>query len=143
MANDSPFWTEAAIDELKTLNSQGYTGKDIGTKLGCSRNAVSGKLRRLHIAKSHPARYSGHKPSKLRLRPPKGRLMADPTPIPKPKPEPTAEEPDRTTWVMFVDLKPQQCRFPVDGTGYQMWCCGAQRLLDGPYCDYHHLKAHT
>lgn len=38
------FWTEEKVKELHELNEKGYTPRQIGVKLGATRNAVLGRL---------------------------------------------------------------------------------------------------
>lgn len=43
------FWTELNISRLKILWAEGYTATVIAGELGCSRNAVIGKIHRLKL----------------------------------------------------------------------------------------------
>lgn len=42
-------WTEEQVAEAKRLAGDGWSGSQIGRKLGCSRSAVIGKLNRLNV----------------------------------------------------------------------------------------------
>lgn len=44
---NNTFWTEQRIATLQTLWADGFSARRIGRELGCTRNAVIGKLHRL------------------------------------------------------------------------------------------------
>ncbi len=135
-----PFWTVTKIGELKELNSRGLSASQMGRELGCGRNAVIGKLHRLHVAFRN-APYVNNPPHRKARRPSK-RLLAPSVP--------TREAPGITdlpvvpsplTWVFFANLEPDQCRWPAAGEpGPRMRCCGAPQMADCSYCAYHHKR---
>lgn len=45
-----PFWTEERLSHLRELLEAGYSKREAAGMLGCSRNAIIGKLRRMEIA---------------------------------------------------------------------------------------------
>lgn len=57
------FWNEYRVESLKTLYREGLSASEIGKKVGCSRNAVIGKLNRMNG-------YSKATPKKPRIKPP-------------------------------------------------------------------------
>lgn len=60
-----PFWTLEKIAEMHRLVGQGFSASQIGRKLGCSRNAVIGKLHRVKVrAGVKPARKHPQSPYK-------------------------------------------------------------------------------
>lgn len=50
-------WTEKNIERLKELHSQGMTFTQIGAILGCTKNAVAGKINRLGLSKKVNANH--------------------------------------------------------------------------------------
>lgn len=45
------FWTDGRIEILRAMHHRGASSREIGMEIGCSRNAVIGKLHRLGIVK--------------------------------------------------------------------------------------------
>lgn len=43
--------------------------------------------------------------------------------------------------VPFIETQPHHCRWPIEGEGAGMICCGALRLESSPYCESHSTKA--
>lgn len=141
------FWTSEAIERLRALVEEGLSAGAIGLALGCSRNAVIGKLNRIRHEEGGEA---------LRL---KGRFgpqaKRDPRPRRLPKPEPSkpmVEEetpmpplrlvghtPGRKT---FFELGRHDCRW-TDSNGHagEFVFCGEETVLGRPYCAEHCLRA--
>jgi GcrA cell cycle regulator len=139
------FWNDSKVDDLKRLNATGISAAAMGRELGCGRNAVIGKLHRLHVAFVHKPCVSDRPKRKTHQRPPKRHL--DPS-IPKREQPGMADLPVVETmappsiWVVFTDRDMEtQCAWPVHGAGYQMVCCGAARWHDETsYCQHHHKR---
>lgn len=146
------FWTEDKTEKLLALNAEAsYSCRDIAEKLGCTRNAVIGRLHRLRVQILTPEVLAGRRNSRPRPRAPKpvtGPMVSEhhdepaddlPPPAAVEAPEPAHPE----GWVRFADLGAftsiRHCRFPVEGApGPDMWCCGADRIsVDRPYCAAH------
>jgi GcrA cell cycle regulator len=51
-------WTDERIEQLVTLWTNGHTAKEIGRRLGTSKNAICGKARRLQL-KPRPSPLAG------------------------------------------------------------------------------------
>lgn len=129
------FWTDEREAELRRLaEHKEYSGSELAERLGCSRNAIIGKCKRLGI-ELNPPRVS-NKPRRVKTR------QAPSEPIRWPiKPEIKLElpkEPTSKTWIRFVKLRAWSCKWPVEGDpGPDMMCCGAKRVDDKPYCEHH------
>ena len=50
MPQQYPEWPEKDVEQLKILASMGWTARKIGERLGYSKNAVLGKMRRIKIS---------------------------------------------------------------------------------------------
>ena len=52
-------------------------------------------------------------------------------------------EPMTDTAVLFADATHEQCQWPLwgDGHGEELWCCGAPRDGESPYCADHRQRA--
>lgn len=135
-------WTTERSQELKRLIAAGYSGSQIATMLGITRNAVIGRTNRmsLTIKKAPPS-----KPRELRRkatpRRPKVRQLTERrvvpfrTPIP---PEPM------TMTVLFLDRKPHlQCAYIAEDPKAvpitELMCCGRE-VSRGEYCAGHWPK---
>lgn len=143
-------WSPQTVARLLDLWSLGHSTAVIGWHLGCSKNAVVGKVHRLElIARPSPIVRGTRKAAK-----PKRQPIALPSfPIHAPLPPimlaPFISQP--------VDLPPVLASFvaaPVSGSCcWPMWghdqCptqefCGARRFkFDSSYCGAHHRKAYT
>ena len=52
-------WAEETIAQLRTLSDEGHTTSEIAKRLGCGKNSITGKRRRLGIAdRESPIRVS-------------------------------------------------------------------------------------
>lgn len=78
-----PFWTDEKIAEMHRLVGQGFSASQIGRKLGCSRNAVIGKLHRVKVRagikpmRKHPeSPYKSGSPKRKYTRRPKLEIVA-------------------------------------------------------------------
>lgn len=78
-----PFWTEEKIAEMHRLAKEGLPAPVIGRKLGCSKNAVIGKLHRVKIRiglkpeRKHPeSPYKSGAPKRKYTRRPKLEIVA-------------------------------------------------------------------
>jgi GcrA cell cycle regulator len=154
-ASASPsFWTDDKFDRLKRLVPDGLSASQIALDLGCTRNAVIGKLRRagLRLTGSKSPRPITAGPRRQRPRAhPKPGGMAFKLSVPGTATPPSSTdlpvEPPTSTWVRFADLGPiksrTHCRWPVAGEpGPDMLCCGAVRIDDDhSYCAFHHARA--
>lgn len=78
-----PFWTEEKIAEMHRLAEEGLSASAIGRALGCSRNAVIGKLHRVKVRaglkpeRKHPdSPYKSGSPRRKYTRRPKLEIVA-------------------------------------------------------------------
>lgn len=140
------FWTEERVARFKELHTtSGLSFGQIARELGCSRNAVIGKARRMGLAaKPRVHNPTSNKPGRRYTRAPwavphllangktrrylpatEGILSTD---LP---PEKVANP------VSMVDLERHHCRWPVSGEPRDMLFCGAEAFPKYPYCRHH------
>lgn len=148
-----PFrWTDNAVKELKHLwceqgASAAVTAQLLSEKFGryLTRNAVIGKVNRLHLEKPKGAKYADKigRPKNKDCPVVKHSLTSKAPVIRAPvlRAEPVAlEAPDQAKRISIIDLRETTCRFPIgdprtDDFGY----CGAPSPIGGsPYCEFHH-----
>lgn len=136
-------WTDEDDDWLRQLAAKGWSAGQMAVELNRSRNAIIGRLHRKKIALANkPKTASGPaKPRKRRGRDParspqlhaivREKLTTD---VPKPVATPAGRG------VRFMDIGPQQCRWPVvDGHAMDTFrFCGAPAAHeDCPWCEHH------
>lgn len=171
-------WPAERVDRLKALHAQGLSYSQIAEALNTdrnfpavTRNAISGKLDRLRIVRSHGSRtvamaLSHRNVSSVRRHPkpePKPRaqakvfgatrvkpalIFAGPGAVMSAEPKlPFHGKADAFSPlpgvepVPFLERTGPRCRWPVGGAGDQMLCCGAL-AHDRSYCQAHHERAH-
>lgn len=69
--NLGPFWTDERIAELHRLAAEGLSAAEIGRKLGCSKNAVIGKLHRVKVRTGITPERNSAAPKRKYIRRPK------------------------------------------------------------------------
>ena len=142
-------WTNERIDTMRRMLAEGHSTAVVAAFIGCSRNAVIGKVRRLEEAtKERWTRRTGttHGPRKVRM-PDEGRAPRKaPTPAANflPLMKPLPPQPPAPA-VAYVPGKPATiltvtgCRWEVTGsvvTAEYRFCNG--KVEDGkPYCAHH------
>jgi len=141
-------WSPVQVEQLLELHRLGWSASQIGRRVGCTRNAIIGKLSRL-LGPSRP--YDG-----LRFRKPKKpkkprRLRFDnftrtpdelkrPGIIPREPSTPTDMPTARATGSAAAvrAIKFEECRWPIgDPRAADFRFCGATRDNGGPYCAHH------
>jgi GcrA cell cycle regulator len=149
-------WTEARVEELKKLWTEGMSASQIARHLGAgaTRNAVIGKLHRLGLSgRTPPARAASARPRRPRepsrpgLMPTAGATALKPhfdakpllRPAPEPEPEPIRlvdiPKGERVSILMLSD---KTCRWPIGDPGSEDFCfCGAAPKTGSPYCAHH------
>lgn len=100
-------WTEERETQLRELRDQGFTFKQVATKLGMTRGAVAGRVR------------------DLRLSVPEFSIERPPTPLPM----------RQVASVTLFDLEPHHCRWPVSDAPYMF--CGDTKIDGSSYCRHH------
>lgn len=150
------FWTNARIDQLRDLNTEGLSGQQIAEVIGgTTRNAVIGKLHRLGIVCSALRKIEAHKRNnasrggRTRQKPKPLALVAaltfgnlsGPT-VPKAPARIDITDAEREGGLRIIDPGFRGCRWPLSGDGSEMrFCCAG--VADGPYCGEHKRRAHT
>jgi len=111
-------WTKEEIETLQRLWPD-FTAKEIGEKLGRTRNSIIGKMNRLKKqGLIRPATYCN---KKVTYNKPITRKKAALTAYGEPK--------------KLIDIKNGECRWPI-GSGKDMLFCAAK--CEGTYCKKHY-----
>jgi GcrA cell cycle regulator len=130
----SEFWVEhpEADQVMRKMFEEGCTMSQIGAAIGCSRNAVIGKVHRLGLARFVPrATPRPPQPTTTRARSPR------PPPPPKPLQVEVVEAPTAGhTHKQITELQHGDCRWPVGEPADLCFCAEPQRW-DSSYCAYH------
>jgi GcrA cell cycle regulator len=131
-------WTDAQVALLKELWLAGFTGGEIGRRLGISRSAAMGKLRREGML-----RQDRPKPAQNLLKtgqpgsnPPNKWFPAPPSPPPPPPDPPIGK-------FGLLDLRHGHCRWPGPQDRPPWTFCGRPRAGESSYCSEHHAMAHN
>lgn len=136
-----PTWTPERVELLKSHFSAGLTCREIAYEIGVSRNAVIGKLARLHLTREKtmsrraaPRDEAGKRRTRsvprLQYRMLR-QLFAEA--------EPTADEPILSEQpCSLIELSAEKCRWPINSPGEKDFGFCGNRPLDGlPYCAGH------
>ena len=142
------FWTEDKTAQLLKLHGEGHSCSAIGRVLGCSRNAVIGKIHRMGLShsrtvvyKSSPQRARPVKPSQReRLVKAKTATRREQVAEMRAEPLPPRQETDIAR-KRLVDLEPGDCRFPVGDPGTSNFgFCAAPAVVGTKYCKHHFVR---
>jgi len=148
-------WSKKRIALLSELWLCGYSSGECARRLGVSRNAAIGKLRRLGllgrdrpqlpIMARAPAQLllkTSEQVSKPKPRPQKPRNTR---PLPPPEPYQAPPPPPVPPIGSFglLDLRHGHCRWPGPQDRAPWTFCGAPQLFDSSYCKFHHELAHN
>jgi GcrA cell cycle regulator len=147
-------WPEERTAELLRLRDEHLTGSQIAARLGTTRSAVIGKLRRLDLgpisgyrrgtaveAKNKPERrrsklYVTNSAAVLR------EVPIQPLPQPKPSNTQTDQQIPHSQRCTLMQLGRDSCRWPVGEIGTpEFFFCGATRIDGSPYCASHTRRA--
>ena len=113
------FWTDERVTTAERLASEGLSAGQIAKQLGCTRNTVIGKLRRLSLAlkgvQVQPRRTVSHAPM----------------PVFKP-----ASIPETPRNPCSLHERGRGCAFPISGAGADTLFC-AGYTGGKPYCPTH------
>lgn len=136
------FWTTDKVDRLKILVADGLSSAKIAAQLGCSRNAVIGKVIRMKGAVGRLGiagpRLKQARPAAA-ARPAAGPVRVAAIAVPKEQiaaaPSPVAPEP---RMLPLTALTEQTCRWPVgDPKTEAFGFCGHGAHGRSPYCAHH------
>ena len=158
------FWDEdpTRLERATKWWKDGVTAKDIAERLGCTKNAVIGKMHRVGLGNIQvidtesgkllprdAVRASRRDMNVTKEKAAAAKKLAHKPPAPlerKPQPaeqrltnhEQTAKPiknimPSKFLGVTLLDLEPYHCRFPV-GEGENIRFCGQRRLETSSYC---------
>ena len=135
MTKGPVWWNEARVAELKARVANGETGTQICLAMqASSRSAVVGKAFRLKLIRDR-----GKPMLKKRLRPPAAAkvFISKLEPIEEPPAQQFAKP------VRFIRLRDRHCRWPGEGSGPDLLCCGAPIASGYPYCAEHCRMAYV
>lgn len=128
------FWTEKRVAQLTKMTREGKVFREIAEILGCTRNAVIGKVHRMGLNDKVPL----NKKKKKTVR-----RVAAKAKSPKPssykyKPIDSAIDvqmptPSNHKGLHLLDLEPHHCRFPI-GQGADITFCGQQIVHGYSFC---------
>lgn len=139
-------WTDDRVAELKRLWSAGLSASEVANSLGgLTRNAVIGKVHRLHLSgrKTTPnqgpprTRAPQPKPEPMMKVRPKSRakILADVFARPV---APLVDLVPEGQRVSFIELTPALCHWPIgDPVESDFHFCGGSALPSLPYCASH------
>jgi len=125
-------WPKSKIAELVKLAAQNLSYSEIARKLGITKNAAIGKARRLRISKP-PAE------SVIKQRKPTPKPKEKPAPKP-PAPAPGATMLEGMRFVPMMELRENDCRYPVDKEGETVFC-GLPKFKHS-FCEAHAAKCY-
>ncbi len=140
------FWSAEDDARVKDLIGAGSSFRDVATALGKTRNAVAGRVQRLGLCHKTPR---SNLPTDARPRPDKVVILKSqqlkyerPVATNLNTREELADPSVRIEGVFLVDLRINQCRWPVgDRDGSQTFC--ASPCTSGiPWCGAHQLRAY-
>lgn len=127
------FWTDEKISLLTRLwMLRGATSRQIGHELGCSAAAVCCKVIRMGLprrGKNHAGLISPTFPQESYIADRSPRSPSTPIELP----QEIAGVPVGKT---IVDVKDDECRYPISRDGEPFLCCGIP-TGGGSWCEYH------
>ena len=127
------YWNQETESVLKELWEQGVSSGLIAKELGCTRNAIIGKVHRLKLSTREPKMMVNSEnplPEVCRIR----NTVYMKSNIPPPE---MPFEPSPIGGVSLMELEPHHCRFIVGSSedGLALYCGEPKHY--GSYCDYH------
>jgi GcrA cell cycle regulator len=137
--NRTGTWTEERTTKFRALYAEGLSHGRIAAELGgISRNASIGKAARMGLEPRGHKGTGGRRPKQ----PPKPRCYHAHVQRTGGVFELPAEIPTDQA-VLFLDVTAGQCRWPIEGEGVAMVCCGNATQRERPYCAGHCRMAYT
>ena len=145
MLANVPTWTTDRVELLKSHFEAGLTCRQIAASIGVSRNAVIGKLARLHLTRD-PARAEPRPTKAARDRSRKSipaPAVRDPAAVYETPPL-SQEDPIASEFrCSLFELSKERCRWPISTPGAEDFCfCGNTPVEGMPYCSGHHRLAY-
>jgi|SRR6185312_8750652 hypothetical protein len=138
------FWTDERVDQLKTLSATGISYREIGAKIGCTRNAAIGKALRLGMSQAklpRPPKQTVQRKPIVRIvrmngNSDKMRVMQSVTGVPY-MVRCTKVEP---LHISFDQLTSTTCHYPHGNEISAMTFCGRLTMAGSSYClDCHRI----
>lgn len=143
-------WTDERVARMRELHAEGHPFSKIARMLGgVTRNAVIGKAARLGLqARADRSRENAHQRRKIKARNTRPKVVKLVLVKPaQPAPEPVVVKDAPVGGVALVDLRPGQCRFPLDmprdANPIPGMYCGGSVKPHRPYCTAHCARAYT
>jgi len=132
------FWTDERVQELTRMTREGKVFREIAEILGCTRNAVIGKVHRLGLHVEVPLSKQKTARRRAPVNVAKIKAKAPDPPRFKYKPrEPSVSvkmpTPSKHQGLGLLDLEPHHCRFPT-GQGAEITFCGQPKLHGYSFC---------
>jgi GcrA cell cycle regulator len=141
MPATAPTWTDERLELLKIHFDAGLTCREIACEIGVSRNAVIGKLSRLHLTRektidvSRPPRKQGATAKRPRSVP---RLQYRMLQAVFAEPAASDEPIHNGHCCSLLELSKERCRWPISTPGAEDFCFCGNTPVDGlPYCPGH------
>jgi GcrA cell cycle regulator len=129
-------WTDALVEQLKTLLGDGLSSSQIGEKLGRTRNAIIGKVHRMGLALKNL--NNGQRRNPQPRHPRRIKVSTKSPNVSPPLPMEEAAQP-----CTLFDLKYDSCKWPVNDGVPEFMFCGKPQAAGQPYCETHAAKAYS
>lgn len=137
-------WTEDKLEKIKGLVTEQLSARQIGERLGVSRNAIIGVCRRKGIMLNGAMFSVGLEP-RLQRRPPQQRIVFRLPPKPQERSRPHLLPDPKLRCDVFA-LNSERCHFPLWGEDLpafkDQFYCGSPTQADSAYCHTHHTLTH-
>ena len=132
------FWTDERVQELTRMTREGKVFREIAEILGCTRNAVIGKVHRLglHVQVPVSKKAAARRRAPLNVAKIKAKAPEPPRFKYKPRGPSVSVEmptPRKHKGLGLLDLEPHHCRFPT-GQGADITFCGQPKLHGYSFC---------
>jgi len=136
------FWTDEKVQELTRMTREGKVFREIAETLGCTRNAVIGKVHRmgLHVQVPASKQKTARRRAPLNAAKIKAKAVAKAPKPPRFRYKPRGPSvvvdmptPRKHMGLGLLDLEPHHCRFPT-GQGAEITFCGQPKLHGYSWC---------
>ena len=134
------FWTDERVEQLAKLTREGKIFREIAEILGCTRNAVIGKVHRmgLHVEVPLSKQKTSRRRAPVNAAKIKAKAKIQEPPRFKYKPRGPSvvvdmPTPNKHRGLHLLDLEPHHCRFPT-GQGAEITFCGQPKLHGYSWC---------